>query len=343
FRTPLNAILGFSRLLTKGKQVSADQLEKLTIINRSGHHLLSMINDVLDLSKIEAGRVDFQKSSFDLRALVEEVSGMIYSRAEEKGLSLRVKTQSTNIVHVETDLGKLRQILLNLLGNAVKFTDEGEISIRCATDDIPKEQNRCQIVIEVEDTGPGIELARQEKIFEPFVQEGDIPESGGTGLGLSICKNYVDFLGGTIEVVSEPGKGSLFRVRLPAERTEAEEAKRAIDDEPKVISLAVPHENWKILIADDSRENLLLLRTTLEEVGFSVLEARNGKEAVELFSKESPHFIWMDMRMPIMDGYEAVKQIRQHPEGAEVPISAITASAFKEQRQEILAAGCNDM
>ena len=330
-RTPLNAILGFSQMLAREPDGTADQQEKLAIINRSGQHLLSMINDVLDLSKIEAGRAELQEDPFDLVALTEEISMMIQSRAEKKGFSVAVESETVSFPYVRADTGKLRQILINLLGNAVKFTDEGGVTIRCATVPIPEEPTRCHLVIEVEDTGPGIEPARQAKIFDPFVQEIDKPVRKGTGLGLSICKAYVDLMGGTLEVESELGKGSLFRVRLPAEIAEAADVKSPVDDKPRVIGLAPSDKTWRILVADDNRENLLLLKSLLESVGFFVLEAKNGKEAVAAFKKESPDFVWMDMRMPVMDGYEAVRQIRQCSGGDTVPIIAITASAFSEQ------------
>jgi CheY-like chemotaxis protein/anti-sigma regulatory factor (Ser/Thr protein kinase) len=302
-----------------------------------------MINDVLDLSKIEAGRIELQEDLFDLVALVKEISVMIQSRAGEKGLSVALETESTSFPNVKADVGKLRQILINLLSNAVKFTDEGGVTIRCDIEAIPEEPKRCHIVIEIEDTGQGIDPAKQAKIFEPFVQERDVPERKGTGLGLSICKKFADFMGGTIELESEMGKGSLFRLRLPAEFAEAADVKIPVDDKLRVIGLAPTQKTWRILVADDNQENLLLLKSLLEEVGFFVLEAQNGKEALEVFESKSPDFIWMDMRMPVMDGYEAVRQIRQHDRGDTIPIIAITASAFREQRHEILAAGCDDM
>lgn len=342
-RTPLNAILGFSKILGQEKNVTPDQQEMSAIIRRSGKHLLSMLNDILDLSKIEAERIELQEQAFDFVTMVKEVSVMIQSRAKEKGLSVAIEAESTSLPYVKADLGKLRQILINLLSNAVKFTDEGGVTIRCDIEPIPEEPKRCNMMIQIEDTGPGIIPTRQAQIFEPFVQDIDESMRKGTGLGLTISKKFAGFMGGTIELESEVGKGSLFRVRLPAEIAEAADVRTSVDDKPKVIGLAPRQKTWRILIADDKRENFLLLKTVLEEVGILVLEAENGKEAVASFKKDSPDFIWMDMRMPVMDGYEAVRQIRQLSGGNTIPIVAITASAFREQRHEVLSAGCDDM
>jgi CheY-like chemotaxis protein len=196
--------------------------------------------------------------------------------------------------------------------------------------------------VEVEDSGPGIEPARQEKIFEPFVQEQGVSAQSGTGLGLSICKTFTELLGGSIVVESDLGRGALFRVRLPAGIVDAADVKTP-ESKPRVISLAPGQKTWRILIADDHTENRSLLKTLLEGAGFVILEAENGKEALEAFEKEAPDFIWMDLRMPVMDGYEAVRQIRRHPGSANLAIVAITASVFGSQRQDILVVGCDDM
>jgi predicted ATPase/signal transduction histidine kinase/CheY-like chemotaxis protein len=340
-RTPLNAILGFSSVLGGNSAATPDQKEKLAIINRSGEHLLSMINDILDLSKIEAGRIDLEETPFDLVALIKEISAMIQSRAGEKGLSFVLETEPVTLPYVKADAGKLRQILINLLSNAIKFTGEGGVSLRAATEALPETPTRCQILVEVEDTGPGIDPARQERIFEPFVQEQGVSEQVGTGLGLSICKTFTELMDGRIVVESELGKGALFRVQLPAGIVAAADIKTPAS-KPRVIGLAPGQKVWRILIADDHKENRLLLKTLLEEAGFAILEAQNGKEALDAFEKETPDFIWMDMRMPVMNGYEAVRQIRRHPAGAKLPIIAITASVFGNQSQEILAVGCDD-
>jgi signal transduction histidine kinase/CheY-like chemotaxis protein len=342
-RTPLNAILGFSRLMARDSGVNEAQQERVSVINRSGEHLLSMINDILDLSKIEAGRIELEDNSFDLVALLKEISVMIQSRAGEKGLSFVLETETVGFPYVSADAGKLRQILINLLGNAIKFTSDGSVTLRAATEPLPETPARCRIVLEVEDTGPGIDPVRQEDIFDPFVQEQGVSAQAGTGLGLSICKNLCDLMDGSIEVESAAGKGALFRVRLPAGIVEGADVKTPMETKPRVIGLVPGQKAWRILIADDHPENRLLLKSLLEGAGFAIIEAENGKEALEAFEKETPDFVWMDMRMPVMDGYEAARQIRRRPGGEKLPIVAITASAFRNQRPEILAAGCDDM
>ena len=342
-RTPLNAILGFSSILDGDSAATPAQKEKLAVINRSGEHLLSMINDILDLSKIEAGRTELEENSLDLLALLKEIGVMIQSRAGEKGLSFVLGTEAVDFPYVSADAGKLRQILINLLGNAVKFTSEGGLTLRAATEPLPETPERCRIVLEIEDTGPGIDSSRQEDIFNPFVQEQGVSAQVGTGLVLSICKTFAELLDGSIEVESAAGKGALFRVRLPAGIVEAADVKAPMETKTRVSGLAPGQKTRHILIADDHLENRLLLKTLLEEAGFSILVAENGKEALEAFEKETPDFIWMDMRMPVMDGYEAVRQIRRRPGGEKLPIIAIAASVFRSQRLAILASGCDDM
>jgi PAS domain S-box-containing protein len=342
-RTPLNAILGFSSMMGRDPGASPGQKEKLAVVSKSGEHLLSMINDILDLSKIEAGQIELDEHPFNLAAMLEEISMMIHSRAGEKGLTFTLETEAIGFPYLKADASKLRQILINLLGNAVKFTREGGIILRAATESLAETPGRCQIVVEVEDTGPGIPPDRQEVIFNPFVQWKVSNAQAGTGLGLSICKNLCDLMGGRIEVECEAGKGALFRVKLPVGIVAAADIQAPEETTPNVIGLAPGQKIRRILIADDHPENRLLLKTLLEGVGFPVLEAENGKEALEAVKKEVPDFVWMDMRMPVMDGYEAVRQIRQLPKGDKLPVVAITASAFSNQKPEILAAGCDSI
>jgi PAS domain S-box-containing protein len=342
-RTPLNAILGFSSMLGRDPGAKPSQKEKLAVINKSGEHLLTMINDILDLSKIEAGRIELEENPFDLVALLREISAMIQSRAGEKGLAFVREFEAAKIHYLNADAGKLRQILINLLSNAVKFTRQGAVTLRAATEPLAETPERCRFVLEVEDTGPGIDPDKQKNIFEPFVREQGVSAQTGTGLGLSICKNFAELMNGTIEIESAVGKGTMFRVRLPAGIVEAADIDSPMEIKPNVIGLVPGQKVRRILIADDHPANRLLLKTLLEDAGFAIIEAQNGQEALEAFEKEAPDFIWMDMRMPVMDGYEAVRQIRRRPGGEKLPIVAITASVFKSQQPEILAAGCDDI
>jgi signal transduction histidine kinase/ligand-binding sensor domain-containing protein/DNA-binding response OmpR family regulator len=342
-RTPLNAILGFSTMLARDPQATSEQTERVAIINRSGQHLLDMINNVLDVSKIEAGSIDLEEAPFHLFALLEDIRVMIQSMAGELGLSCTFDTQAVAHEYLSTDGGKLRHILINLLGNALKFTTEGGVALRAATESVRGSSEHCQIVIEVKDTGRGIDQADHERIFDSFVQVRGSSTMAGTGLGLSICKIYADLMGGGIEVESAVGKGSLFRVRLPAGIADTAETKTLMEVRPRVIGLANGQAGPRILVVDDSPENRLILSSLLEEAGFSVLLAENGKVALDVFERDTPDFIWMDMRMPVIDGYEAVRQIRRRPGGDTLPIVALTATAYKEQRLRILDSGCDDI
>ncbi len=341
-RTPLNAILGFSSMLGQDAVVTPEQKEKVAVINRSGEHLLAMINDILDFSKIEAGHIELEETPFDMVALLGEVSAMFQSRAGAKGLEFMLQTEMITFPHLSADAGKIRQILINLLGNAVKFTVDGQVKLQASTEPLPETKEHCRIVLEIEDTGPGIEPDRLANIFEPFVQAQGQSARTGTGLGLSICKNLAERMDGSIEVESTPGEGALFRLKLPAGIVEAADVVMP-EGKPRVVGLAPGQRSRRVLIADDHPDNRLVLKSLLDGAGFETTEAANGQEALEAFIQAPPDFIWMDMRMPVMDGYEAVQQIRQQPGGQKIPIVAITASVFKSQRQGILAAGCNDM
>jgi signal transduction histidine kinase/DNA-binding NarL/FixJ family response regulator len=338
-RTPLNAILGFSGMLRKEPQLSENQLRNLDIIIRSGEHLLTLINDVLEMAKIEAGKAQLENAPFDLGSMVRDVTDMMRLRAREKGLQLLVDQSSRFPRYITGDEARLRQVLINLLGNAVKFTREGGVTLRLGT----KENRISHLLIEVEDTGSGIAPEDQERIFEPFVQLGEHGINRGTGLGLTITRQFVRMMGGNIVVESEPGKGSLFRIDLPLhEAGEADVAKPKEPGKGEIIGLAPGQPEYRILIVEDQRDNQLLLTSLMEAAGFRVKVAENGAQGVELFQEWQPHFIWMDRRMPVMDGLEATRRIRALPGGGEVKIVAVTASVFREQRSEMLAAGMDD-
>jgi len=339
-RTPLNAILGFSGLMRGDPALSDGQRENLDIINRSGGHLLNLINDVLDMAKIEAGRVTLEIKPFDLGVLVRDITDMLGKRAEEKGVQLLLDQSSEFPRFIRSDKEKLRQVIVNLVGNAVKYTNHGSATLRLG---IKPNDEVFRLIIEVEDSGVGISKADQARIFEPFVQVGKPATQKGTGLGLAIVREYVKLMGGDISVESTPDKGSLFRVSLPVQKAEETDVISSKPTDGQVIGLEPGQPDYRILIVEDQLENQLLLQRLLKDAGFiSVKVAQNGAEGIELFQSYHPHFIWMDRRMPVMDGLEATQRIRALPGGKDVKIAAVTASAFDEQREEMLSAGLDD-
>lgn len=338
-RTPLNAILGFSNMMRKDPLLQESQRQNLDIINRSGEHLLTLINDVLEMAKIEAGRVQLENAPFDLGGMVRDVTDMMQIRAQEKGLQMLIDQDSRFPRYVAGDETRLRQILINLIGNAIKYTHQGGVTLRLGT----KQNKFSHLLIEVEDSGPGITPEDQQRIFEPFVQLGEQAESKGTGLGLTITRQFVQMMGGNITLESTFGKGSLFRVDLPLnEVTEVVIAQPKQVENGEVVGLAPGQPEYRILIVEDQRDNQLLLTKLMESVGLQVKVAENGAKGIELFQSWHPHLIWMDRRMPVMDGLEATRRIRGLPGGKEVKIIAVTASAFVEQRTEMLDVGMDD-
>jgi PAS domain S-box-containing protein len=342
-RTPLNAILGFSNLMSKDPAVSNAQVENLNIINRSGEHLLTLINDILDMAKIEAGRVQLENLPFDLGGMVRDVTDMMQIRAQEKGLQLLLDQSSAFPRFIKGDEARLRQVLINLIGNAVKFTEQGGISVRLNT----KENTVSHLLIEIEDSGKGISPEDQQRIFEPFIQVGDDHVNQGSGLGLSITRQFVQLMGGTLSVKSTSGMGSLFQVDLPLQMAYAADMAKsdqvAIGTVTVTVTGLAPNQPvYRILIVDDQLENQLLLSKLMDIINFPVQTADNGAKAIEQFNNWQPHLIWMDSRMPMMDGMEATRHIRELPGGKDVKIVAVTASAFIEQRTELLNAGMDD-
>jgi len=341
-RTPMNAVLGFSRLLQNDTNLTADQQESLAIINRSGGHLLNLINDILDMAKIESGRVELESAPFDLAILVRDLIDMMRERADKRGLTLALDQSSSFPRFINSDAGKIRQVLVNLLSNAVKCTDKGGVILRLQ---VKEEQNALLVlVIEVEDTGRGITPQDIEHIFSAFVQVGEQSAQKGTGLGLAITQQYVELMGGDISVTSELKQGSCFKVILPVEKTNEQTlTSLPIDLAHNVLHLKAGQPEYKVLIIEDHPDNRLLLRRLLELVGYQVKEAHNGEEGVRLFQTWSPDFIWMDRRMPVMDGIAATRIIRSLPEGKTVKIVAVTASVFEQERQILFDAGVNDI
>jgi len=319
-RTPLNAILGFANLLREDA-ASERQRADLDIIHRSGEHLLGLIDDVLDVARIETGRETVEIASCDLIRLIHDVTDMIRVRASEKNLELLLVQSPGFPQAVATDAAKLRQMLINLLGNAVKSTERGSVTLRL---DAQRTADPVQVLLsfEVEDTGIGIAREDQKRIFEPFVQVGRTRQKG-TGLGLAITRQFADMLGGTIQVTSAPGKGSLFRLEVPAKCEQSMPGPAGVERE-YILDAGQPE--YRILVVDDSPENRQLLQRLLVKAGFQVRIGEDGAQAVEAFQSWRPQFIWMDLRMPEVDGAEAARRIRALNGGSEVKIAAVTAS-----------------
>jgi len=351
-RTPLNAILGFAQLLLRDNSLKPEHRSNLEIVNRSGEHLLVLINDVLEMSKIEAGRVILNEQTIDLYSLLASLEEMLRLRAEAKGLQLVFECPPEVPQSVCVDEGKLRQVLINLLGNGIKFTETGKVILRVrshALDIDIKMQNSgspCAVpyslIFEVEDTGPGVPPSDLESIFDAFVQSKIIRKSqSGTGLGLAISRKFVQLMGGDIQVHSVVGKGTTFTFQIQVTLSEsvAESVVRAIP--AKVIGLAPNQSPYRILVVDDEPDNRDVISQLLNQVGFQVQAAIDGQAAIAITETWHPHLILMDMRMPGMDGYEATRLIKKTCITPPV-IIALTASVFEEKREAVLAAGCDD-
>lgn len=391
-RTPLNVILGFTQLLLRGGALNPQQQEQLNTINRSGEHLLTLINDVLEMSKIEAGRITLNENDFDLLGLIDWLYQMFQFKAQSKGLKLVLERQSALPEYIRTDESKLRQVLVNLLGNAVKFTEQGQVmlrvwgeegvEIRDQGSEIRDQESKKQEVEDepflvsgnslagsasheprathqsainpkslytlyfaVEDTGPGIAPEELEHLFEAFVQtETGRKSQEGTGLGLAISQKFAHLMAGEISVTSVLGEGATFRLSIQTQVVEAAGHLHGTSHQ-QVIGLAPGEPTYRILIVEDRLENRQILVELLAPIGFEVQEAANGEAAIAQWEAWSPHFIWMDIRMPVMDGYEATKRIKAAcaATGQEPPIIiALTGSVFEEDRRVALSMGCND-
>jgi PAS domain S-box-containing protein len=411
-RTPLNAILGFSQVMVRDSSLNKQHQQHLEIINRAGEHLLSLINDILEMSKIEAGRSQLNESSFNLIRLLETLEEMFRLKTESKKLQLNFEIGEGVPQFVCGDEGKLRQILINIVGNAIKFTETGSVNLRVKkkpetslaveTATIQRKPAKAsfqqsqglvvqtpgiqtkpafagseslqhsavetafadseesaqgefdrtntnsmiptflRLEFEIEDTGPGIEAQEMNKLFEPFEQTKTGHKSQqGTGLGLPISRKFVQMMGGDIAVSSTPGLGSKFAFDIKINLAESAEIKM-LKPQKKVRGLAPNQPEYRILVVDDRADNCLVITRLLSPLGLLVREARNGEEAIVIWENWQPHLIWMDMQMPVMNGYEATRRIKAHPLGKQTAIVALTASAFEEERKTILRAGCDD-
>lgn len=372
-RTPLNAILGFTQLMSRTAGTTAVQRDYLGIISRSGEHLLNLINDVLSMSKIEAGRTTLDPTRFDLYHLLTTLEEMLRIKAEAKGIHLYFKISPEVPQAVKTDEGKLRQVLVNLLGNAIKFTQAGSVTLMVEAAEPVNSVNETTngsadvsvwLRFKIQDTGPGIDTGELDHLFDPFFQAAKTRTTHqGTGLGLAISQRFVKLMGGQIEVQSAAGEGAAFSFSIPVQPTEAVRPSQPADR--RVVGLMPGQPEYRILVVDDAIASRRLLNELLSPIGFSVRTATNGRAALSLHKSWHPHLIWMDMRMPIMDGYEATRQIRSLPTYPSTPnasgntartshhpitplphhpptIIALTASAFEEDRAAVIACGCDD-
>jgi PAS domain S-box-containing protein len=339
-RTPMNAILGFSQLMLRDQDLTPRQCQYLGTINRSGEHLLALINDILEMSKIEAGRTTLNPSTFDLPVLLNDLEMMFRVRTDEKKLRFSMEMIGHVPQYIVTDINKLRQVFINVLGNAVKFTEQGGIRLRVRADRL--DEMRPFLRVEIEDTGPGISPDDQNKLFRHFEQTKTGQQAGtGTGLGLAISREFVRLLGGDITLSSEVGKGSVFVIHLPLKEGES----KAVQAEARprhVLKLQPGQASCRVLIVDDIEDNRQLLEQLLTPVGFEIKLANNGAEAILRFEEWQPHLILMDFRMPVMDGDEAIRRIRLMAGGGFPRIIAVTASAMDENRQELMKIGADD-
>jgi signal transduction histidine kinase/DNA-binding NarL/FixJ family response regulator len=333
-RTPLNAILGYTQLLKRSPQTTKWQSEAYHTIHQSGEHLLMLIVDLLDLSKIEAEKLELQLSTVHMPAFLQGIVNIIRIKANEKSLEFECNFSPNLPSYIQADQKHLRQVLLNLLSNAIKFTDRGRVAFEVTV--IFQSREEVQLRFRVRDTGSGISPDHFETIFRPFEQLGDEQSrSGGTGLGLSISRKLVRLMGGEIEVKSTPGQGSIFSFEMGALVAEYEGSAPLLGGQ--VLGYVGPRK--RVLVVDDIDANRFVLADTLGQLGFEIKQAANGLEALKAAQSTPTDLVLMDVRMPVMDGLEAMRQMRQNPELCQVPIIAVSAGVTKNEQEECLAAG----
>lgn len=332
-RTPLNGILGYAQILNKDRQLNEQQKTGIGIIQRSGDYLLTLISDILDLSKIEAGKLEIFPAEFHLKPFLNSLAELFKMRAQQKEIEFIYKFSDNLPIGVSGDEKRLRQIVINLLGNAIKFTKQGQVSFTV-------EYYDNKFIFKIIDSGIGIAKEELENIFLPFQQAGDKnSKEQGTGLGLSITKKLIDRMGGKLHVDSVLGQGSTFwiELELPIISTMVEETKSI--DTPQVIGYKSSEKSLQILIVDDNWENRAILQNMLEPLGFKTMNAVNGIEGVKFAAEHKPDLILMDLVMPEMNGFDATAEIRKTLK--DIPIIAASASVFEEHRQLSLDVGCN--
>jgi len=333
-RTPLNGILGYTQILSRDKTLTFKQQEGIKIIHHSGEYLLTLINDILDLAKIEAGKIELYLIDFNFNEFIQDITELFRMRAEQKGLTFIYESLSHLPSGVHADEKRLRQILINLLGNAVKFTQKGGITLKIG---YHKNKIHCQI----EDTGVGIAPQDMENIFNPFQQVGDIKyKAEGTGLGLPITKKLVEMMGGELQVKSTLGQGSIFWMDL--ELPDVSDLLKNYKTQVPVVIGIKDNKSYTILVVDDKWENRSVMCNLLEPLGFKIIEACHGQEGLEKIRDIDVALVLTDLVMPVMDGFEFVRQLRKSPEFQTIPIIAASASVFDYYQEQSKMAGCDD-
>jgi PAS domain S-box-containing protein len=339
-RTPMNSILGYSQLMLRDPSLGLDAKANLAIMNRSGEHLLTLINAILDMSKIEAGHAELRPTPFSLPALLNGLENMFRVRAEAKALALELRLEGEPALYIVADEGKLRQVLINLLGNAIKFTERGGIVLRATL------ERRADILCFsacVEDTGPGLTVEDLGRLFAPFTQlNAHLNTREGTGLGLAIGREYARLMGGDLTVTSLAGRGSVFKIEIPVESADGRAAATPAADRQILHIRPGGDAPPRILVVDDQFENRDWLVKFLTIIGFQVRDAENGEEAIRNCGEWNPQLILMDVHMPVMGGLEAARRIKASPGGRKIVIIALTASAMDDQRQLAVQGGADD-
>jgi len=340
-RTPLNAILGYAQVMSRQSSMASDQLSAFKAIGKSGDHLLTLINNILEMSKIETGRAVLNSSPFAIEALINDLRIMFANQVRQKGLTFTVDKKPMVIDAINADRGKLSQILINLLSNAIRNTPAGSVTMRLAM--TSHNGNVRHLEIEVVDTGRGIAEDDLKRIFDPFVQvdQNGVPQSG-TGLGLAISRQYARLMGGDLTVESREGKGATFRLTVPVVEVELPTVVQEYIPATRIASIGNNNREYRILLVDDDPSNRDVLARMLTPIGFSVRQASDGKEAIAASANWQPHLILMDIRMPDVDGITAIQAIRATSTGSTVPIIGVSASVFEADRTAVINSGADD-
>ncbi|MCP4935220.1 MAG: response regulator, partial [bacterium] len=356
-RTPLNAIIGFAQIMSHNPSIPLKEQNRLAIIQRSGHHLLTLINQILDFSKIEAGRTTLNETSFDLSRVLDDLNDMFSLKARQKGLSLSFDSAPDVPQYVCADELKLRQVLINVLNNAMKFTQQGGVAVEVTqgpqgpqVEEFPSREGGgvgsqsviCTLHFSISDTGAGIAPEEMGHLFEAFAQtETGRQVQEGTGLGLPISRKFAQLMGGDITATSEIGHGTTFRCDIQATIVDDTDIEKPPPTR-RAIALEPGQPRYRVLIVDDKPDNRAVLLNLLTPFGFELQEAANGQEAVDIWNTWKPHLIWMDLRMPVMGGYDATQQIRAQLNGKDTIIIVLSASSVEDERTAALSHGCHD-